>query len=252
MNLQRLFVPVCWVLIGLLSGCHQPLHLASQQYKRISVDEATAHNDSSTTAFLQPYKQTLDKTMNAVLTQSVAPLARQKVESGLTDLLCDAMLLQAQQRYGKPIDMSHLNYFGVRSDLPKGNITVGNVYEVMPFDNLLVVLTVKGSMLMQFLNHFALHDEALLIGGIRVKLHDKVVQSVTFTNGRAFDPNQTYTIAMSDYIANGGSDATFLKDAVSRDNVNYLIRDAFIEYFQQQGKSGQPLNTQTDGRISIE
>lgn len=253
MNLQRFFVPICWVLIGLLSSCHRPYQTTSQQYKRITIDSTTARNDSSTAAFLRPYKQNLDKTMNEVLTTAAVPLYRQKVESGFTNLLCDIMLQQAQQHYGKSIDVSHLNFFGVRTGFPQGKVTVGNVYEVMPFDNLLVVVTVKGNMLMQFLNHFATHEDALLVGGVRVKLRsDKTVQAITFTNGRTFDPNQTYTIAMSDYVANGGSDATFLKDVVARDNVSYLVRDAFLEYFRQQGKSGQPLNPQIDGRISIE
>lgn len=252
MSLKRFYVPIGCALLSLFGSCHQSLHLAGQQYKRITVDPSTARDDSTTAAFLLPYRQTLDKTMSEVLTRSITPLYKQKGESAFTNLLCDAMLQQAQQRYGKPIDVSHLNYSGVRAGLPKGNITTGTIYEVMPFDNLLVVLTVRGSMLMQFLDHFASHDDALLVGGVRVKIHNKKVQSVTFTNGRTFDPNQTYTIAMSDYVANGGSDATFLNDAVARDNVSYLIRDAFLEYFRKQGKTGQPLTPQVDGRISTE
>ena len=75
---------------------------------------------------------------------------------------------------------------------------------------------------------------------------------MTFTNGRPFQPDQTYTVAMSDYVANGGGGANFLKDIKQRDNVNYLIRDALIEYMREQGKTGQPFNPQADGRITIE
>nr|WP_293842535.1 5'-nucleotidase C-terminal domain-containing protein [uncultured Arsenicibacter sp.] len=239
------------LMLGLFVGCHRPYQFTGQQYKRLTIDEKAAA-DSGTAALLRPYKQKLDQSMNEVLTVTSAALDKKKPESGFTNMLTDMLLERAQQKYNKPVDVAHMNFSGVRSGLPKGNITVGNVFEVMPFDNLLVVVTVKGSMLMQFLNHFAQHEDVLVVGGIRVIMKDKTVQSVTFNNGRTFDPNQTYTIAMSDYVANGGSDASFLSNAVARDNVNYLIRDAFIEAIRQQGKSGQPLNPQTDGRITIQ
>ena len=90
------------------------------------------------------------------------------------------------------------------------------------------------------------------MSGIQVKIHDDQVRSVTFTNGRTLLPNETYAVALSDYIANGGDDAAFLKGITRRETLNYLIRDALIDYFRKQGRSGQPLTTQTNGRITIE
>ncbi|QJW91136.1 5'-nucleotidase C-terminal domain-containing protein [Spirosoma taeanense] len=239
------------VLAG-LSACQSSYHLTSRTANRIVVDSVAAPADSSVTRFLQPYKQGLDKSMNEVLVRLSQPLEKRSPESALDDMLADALLKQASQRYGKAIDVSHLNYGGIRNGLPAGNITVGNVFEVMPFDNQLVVLTLTGKQLQQFLDHFATNDEALVVGGIRAVINNKAVRSVTFTNGRTLQPDQTYTVAMSDYIANGGSGAGFLKAITQRDNVNYLIRDALIEYLRQQGKSGQPFNPQADGRITLE
>ena len=121
----------------------------------------------------------------------------------------------------------------------------------MPFDNQLIVLTVKGDMLLQMLNHFAKGNK-LVVGGLRAKVHNEQVQSVTFTNGRTLQPNETYTVVMSDYVANGGDDAGFLKNPIKSENINYLMRDALIDYFREQGKTGQPINPVSDGRISIE
>ncbi len=241
-----------WLALIGLSACQTSHHLTNRTATRIGVDSVAAPADSSVARFLKPYQQGLGQTMNEVLVRLPQALDKRAPESALDDLLADALLQQASKRYGKPIDVSHLNYGGIRNGLPAGNITTGNVFEVMPFDNQLVVLTMTGTQLQQFLNHFAAHDDALVVGGIRAILHDKAVRQVTLTNGRSFQPDQTYTVAMSDYVADGGGGANFLKAIKQRDNVNYLIRDALIEYMREQGKTGQPFNPQADGRIIIE
>ncbi|GAB3690695.1 5'-nucleotidase [Spirosoma flavus] len=238
-------------LIGLWACGPGGYHLASRKANRIGVDSLSASTDSSVARFLQPYREKLDKTMNEVLAQSTGSIEKGLPDAPLNDILTDAMLKQATQRYGKPIDCSHLNYGGIRTNLPKGNITIGSVFEVMPFDNQLVVLTVTGDMLQKMLNHFV-QGSGLVVGGIRAKVHDKQVQSVTFTNGRTLQPNENYTVLMSDYVANGGDDAGFLKNPIKREDINYLVRDALIDYFKEQGKTGQPINPTSDGRISIE
>ncbi|UFH56839.1 5'-nucleotidase C-terminal domain-containing protein [Spirosoma sp. KNUC1025] len=241
-----------WLALASMWACTPSgYHLTNRTAKRIGVDSVAAAADSSVANFLIPYRQGVDKSMSEVLTTSTGPIEKGLPDAPLNDLLTDALLKQASQRYGKPIDCAHLNYGGIRDNLPKGNITIGSVFEVMPFDNQLVVLTMTGSMLQQFLNHFA-SGHGLVVGGIRLKIHDKQVQSVTFANGRTLQPNETYTVALSDYIANGGDSADFLSNAVKRENMNYLIRDALIDYFRQQGKTGQPLTPASDGRISIE
>ncbi|WP_461090022.1 5'-nucleotidase C-terminal domain-containing protein [Spirosoma gilvum] len=237
--------------LALLTACKSGYHLTNRTANRIGVDSLAAASDPAVNSFLQPYRQKLDQTMNEVLATSMAPIEKKLPEGPLNDILTDALLQQASQRYGKPIDCSHLNYGGIRDNLPKGAITTGSIFGVMPFDNQLVVLTLTGDMLRQFLNHFA-GAHGLVMGGVQVKIHDKQVQSVTFANGRTLQPNETYTVAMSDYVANGGDNADFLKNAVKREDINYLIRDALIDYFRQRGKSGQPITPTTDGRISIE
>lgn len=241
-----------WLALAGLSACSPGgYHLTNRTANRIGVDSVVASADSSLTRFLLPYRQGLDKTMNEILTHSTARIEKNQPEGPLNDLLTDALLKQASQRYGKPLDCSHLNFGGIRNNLPEGNITTGSIFEVMPFDNQLVVLTLTGTMLQQLLDHFA-KDNKLVIGGLRAKIHNGKVQSVTFTNGRTLQPGETYTIAMSDYIADGGDNAMFLKNPVKRETINYLIRDALIDYFREQGKTGQPLKPVSDGRISIE
>lgn len=243
--------PLLLLVFAVLVSCHPGYHLTNRTASRIGVDSVAAPADSSLARFLTPYRQGLDKTMNEVLTRSTGRIEKGQPDGPLNDLLTDALLQQATQRYGKPVDCSHLNFGGIRNNLPQGNITTGSVFEVMPFDNQLVILTVNGTMLQQMLDHFASGNK-LVVGGLRAKLRDGKAQSVTFTNGRTLQPGETYTIVTSDYVADGGDGAGFLKNPVRRETLNYLMRDALIDYFRQQGKSGQPLNPVSDGRISLE
>jgi 2',3'-cyclic-nucleotide 2'-phosphodiesterase (5'-nucleotidase family) len=246
--MKKLFLLLA--LVG-VAACNPGYHLTNRTASRIGVDSVSAPADSGVARFLTPYRQGLNKTMNEVLTHSTGRIEKGQPDGPLNDLLTDALLQQATQRYGKPIDCSHLNYGGIRNNLPQGDITTGSIFEVMPFDNQLVVLTLTGTMLEQLLNHFA-NGNKLVVGGLRAKIRDGKTQSVTFTNGRTLQPDETYTLVTSDYVADGGDNAGFLKNPIRRETLNYLMRDALIDYFRQQGKSGQPINPLSDGRISLE
>jgi 2',3'-cyclic-nucleotide 2'-phosphodiesterase (5'-nucleotidase family) len=234
-----------------LWGCQPTYHLTGQQTARLPVDSTTARPDTATARFLEPYRQKLDATMNAVLTRTTARLEKSQPESALGDILTDALLQQAQTRYAKPIDLAHINFGGIRNGLPLGNVTTGHVFEIMPFDNALLVLTLTGAQLQQFLNHFA--GEGPVVSGVRLRVKNRrEVTVLSFTNGRTFQPDQTYTLAVSDYVANGGSGAEFLKAITARQDLNYLMRDALLDYFRKQGQTNQPLPDQPDGRITAE
>ncbi|MFC5410082.1 5'-nucleotidase C-terminal domain-containing protein [Larkinella bovis] len=244
------------VLVLLMVACQKSgYHLTNQTYQRIQVDSVAAPGNTAMTRFLEPYKQKLGQTMNEVLVESAVPLDKAKPESALNNMLADAILQYGRQTLGVAVDCSHLNYGGIRTSLPKGPIRIGHIYEVMPFDNQLTLMTMKGSMLREFFEYFIgnqAEENALIVGGVRVVVKNNLLTSITFTNGRTFDPNQTYTVLMSDYIASRGGGTAFLKDAVARKDFAVTIRDVFIDYFRQLGKSGQPINPTIDGRISIQ
>ncbi len=250
--------PAHWLRIGVallplwmgLGGCQTPHHLTAQNATRLTIDGAVP-TDSSTLRWLAPYKQGLDKNMNETLVNLSERLDKTAPESALTDLLADALLAQATQRYGKPIDVAHLNYGGIRSGLPAGALTTGNIFEVMPFDNQLVVLTLTADQLNQFMDQVVAHEGSLVVGGVHVRVANKKT-TTTLDNGRTIGPGQTYAVAMSDYVANGGGGADFLKTVTTRQNSNYLIRDALIDYFRAEGKNGKLLSPKANGRITIE
>ena len=75
--------------------------------------------------------------MNTVIGFSTIGLTKKLPESGLGNLIADAMKEMAQKKYATKVDAAFVNYGGIRSYIPKGEITIGKIFEIMPFDNLI-------------------------------------------------------------------------------------------------------------------
>ena len=67
-------------------------------------------------------------------------------------------------------------------------------------------------------------------------------------DGKPLDKAAIYTVASSDYIANGGNNAVMLK-SIPQQNRGYLLRDALLEYIQQITSSGKPIEAKPEKRI---
>jgi 2',3'-cyclic-nucleotide 2'-phosphodiesterase (5'-nucleotidase family) len=74
--------------------------------------------------------------------------------------MTDIFREMGQERYGKPVDVAITNNGGIRTSFPEGNITLGNVYEVMPFDNELVVITLSGETMKKVIDYLAQWKDA--------------------------------------------------------------------------------------------
>jgi 2',3'-cyclic-nucleotide 2'-phosphodiesterase (5'-nucleotidase family) len=66
--------------------------------------------------------------------------------------------------------------------------------------------------------------------------------------GRPFNPQQTYTIAISDYLANGGDDMSFLKEALRSEKAGILLREAIIKQIRQVTAQNKPVEAAIGGR----
>jgi 2',3'-cyclic-nucleotide 2'-phosphodiesterase (5'-nucleotidase family) len=69
--------------------------------------------------------------------------------------MADCMRMMAEKKFERKVDAGFMNQFGIRSSIPKGNITVGKIFEMMPFDNLVVLQEIKGNVLKEFLDKTA-------------------------------------------------------------------------------------------------
>lgn len=238
------------IFLGLfitLSSCstfYQPTSLQHTQYKI----DASIRNDSSVMGMLQPYTSNINATMNKVIGTSADTYTNKRPESEIGNFLADCYREMGEKKFNRKIDAAFMNAGGIRSYMSKGNITVGKVFEIMPFDNILVVQELKGAVLQQYLDVMAADGGWPVSKGVTLQIKNKKAVNV-FINGKPLDPNTIYTVAHSDYVANGGSDCSMLK-SIPQMNVGYLMRDAILEYINIHTTAGKTIQPVIENRVT--
>lgn len=143
----------------------------------------------------------------------------------------------------------------LRSDIVKGNITVGDLYKLLPWDNTIYTMKLTGAQLKEVLEQGATLDKGMIqVSGLKFKYDPgkakgQKVYDIILSNGDKVQMDKEYTVAANDYVATGGDNfSTFLK---GRDIVNTYImeRDAVSDYIKELNKNGQSVNTAVEGRI---
>ena len=133
----------------LLMGCTNGAKITSVDTSYIQFSaESTPVDDPVMVALIEPYKSKLDKDMNAVLAQCELDMFKSTPEGVLGNFIADLALVKTNQyckEMGLPAaDVCLLNNGGLRTTLPKGPIYKKRIFELMPFENELVVLTISG------------------------------------------------------------------------------------------------------------
>jgi 2',3'-cyclic-nucleotide 2'-phosphodiesterase (5'-nucleotidase family) len=109
-----------------------------------------------------------------------------------------------------------------------------------------VLLPTRGETIQSFLNHIASKGGWPVAGMSYTIQADKAIN--VLVGGKPLNPASTYNIAISDYVANGGDDAAMLK-SVRQINTGYVLRDALLQYVQQQTAAGKSINAKVEGRV---
>jgi 2',3'-cyclic-nucleotide 2'-phosphodiesterase (5'-nucleotidase family) len=246
MKFSRFIVFLALTLSVEITACNHFYQSQGVKYKdyQIAPEQKT---DSSLSAFLKPYADSVNKLMDVVIAQLRTTLEKKQPEGTLGNLLADTYLEMAREKFETHVDAAFVNYGGIRmSTVTAGALTLGRVYEIMPFDNLLLIQKVKGNVLQEFLD-FQTVRGGWPMAGIRMQIKGKKATNI-MVGGKPLDPEAWYVIANSDYVINGGDNVNMLKDIPSV-NIGYLMRDALIEYFTKLGKEGKPITAVIDNRI---
>ncbi|HEV2671963.1 MAG TPA: 5'-nucleotidase C-terminal domain-containing protein, partial [Gemmatimonadales bacterium] len=187
--------------------------------------------DAATTEALERQQQAVRAITERPVGRLKFPLTRAGDEYGLGRLIADA------QRSAGRGDVAIMNNGGIRSDLPSGTVTWGNVYQVQPFQNRLQRLTVKGAVLLDALEHCVAGSDRTPdchIAGVEVwydgrKEPGKRITRTRFPNGKSIEKDGTYTLIVSDFMATGGSGFGMLS-ASPREDIDVVDLDALIRY----------------------
>ena len=208
--------------------------------------------DSSAYYTILPYKQNMDKTMTEVIGFVETPLTKEQPEGNLGDFVSDCLLKQCKQYAGKDSSLINgviLNNGGLRTSIPQGNLTVGKVFELMPFDNELTLVEMTGEKTNDMLNYIAAAG-GVPVAGIRMEISAGKPKNVMIS-GVPFDIKKHYYFISSEYLTGGGDKMDFFKGAVKNTPLKKLIRDAIIDYCRSEQKGGRKINVSKDGRISV-
>lgn len=235
-----------------LPGCRSYYRASLPQPMLMAVtDTSTSTNPAARrmAAYLKPYQDSLHRGMDLVLAQSAEEIGKGRPESKLGNLLTDMMLSAARASVPEGVDVAHLNMGGIRTVLKKGNVSLGDVYEIMPFDNKLIVAVLPGPLMQQFLQWEARRQDPQ--AGMQLVIRGDSLVSARI-GGQPFEPTRTYRVAMSDYIFNGGDAADFMKkNKVQLIDTRQLIRDVLVAGFKQAGKEQKPILVVPDERTKV-
>lgn len=184
---------------------------------------------------LAPYRHRVDSI--SAIKVGTSAIAMSSDSNELRNLLSDWVKTVGERLSGHKVDFALINKGGIRNSLPEGDITQGNIINMLPFNNRIVVVELKGDKLM------ALMDTIASQGGQAVShevkgIYDRKASKMTSLkiNGKNIDPNKTYTIATIDYLWRGGDSMSDLVDApLIAKSPNLLYRD-LIDEFGPKGK----------------
>lgn len=220
-------------------------------YKLIPVkNHLDSKTDDSFSDLIDAYSATVAEKMNEVLGYCPKTLRKGNPESPLGNLTADGLIWMAKEYYDTDADVSIYNSGGIRAEISKGDVTLGDVYAAYPFDNVLTLLKMKGSDLLNLFDHVASSGGMPINSAVRLKIRDGKVSSVTI-DGKEIDEDKEYTIATIDYLANTGEYG--LDKGTDRTDSPEFIRDCFGDYFRHIASgNGGKITASTDGRIVIE
>lgn len=198
---------------------------------------------------IQPYSEILDAEMNEVLVISSEefPKEKGKAQTKLGNLVADLSLEVAQKMYNDSIDFCLLNFGGLRTSLPKGEITRGKIFELMPFENELVVVTLTEDSLNSLIAYLKNVGGQPIGGKLYLRFTSEENQVI-----EEWEYKTQIKVLTSDYLANGGDNMKFFLNPIKYDKVGIKLRDAIIQYCIEQHQQGKQLESKLDNRIVFE
>ena len=236
---------ICTILLSI--SCKTTYQPQSVKYIDYRLNPGSKQSDA-VVKLLQPYADSVNKSMLGVIAVAAIDLEKKQPEGTLGNVRVDAMLTKAKQAYKIPVDAAFINYGGIRLPvIPRGNITRGKIFELAPFDNDIVIQKLSGKVLQVFLNHIS-GKGGWPAAGITWQIKDKAAVNVLI-NGQPLNETEDYTIAMVDYVANGGDDCAMLRP-IPQKSIGYVLRDALIEYFSDINKQGKQVSSKIENRVS--
>jgi 2',3'-cyclic-nucleotide 2'-phosphodiesterase (5'-nucleotidase family) len=181
-------------------------------------------------SFIQPYKSGMQKYTALVVGKTDTSFNAERPCGSLGNLCSDFLLNWGDSLLNAvkscKVDMAVLNNGGLRNSLPKGEINLGHMLELMPFENEAIVLKLRGTAVDSLFRHI-IGRGGEPVSGLKLEIQENG-NYLAFIQGKPFDINREYYIATSDYLCQGGDGFSMLKNASDVWPGKLKMRDVFV------------------------
>ncbi|MEY4602752.1 MAG: hypothetical protein RIT43_44 [Bacteroidota bacterium] len=204
-------------LLLLFLGCSDNTARISATYETV-----TGSGTNKIDSLIFPYRDSLQEEMGQVLGYSPRGMATKRPCSDLMNWVADAVFMHQTRtvRLSEPV-MCLLNTGGIRSTINKGEITMGDLFKLMPFDNQVVWVRMPVSSIPEI-------EGFLRNSGGEPLSNAKIEKGKLIVNGLN-ESHQSFYIITSDYLMNGGDKAVFFKQKLDFQQSGKLMRDVLID-----------------------
>jgi 2',3'-cyclic-nucleotide 2'-phosphodiesterase (5'-nucleotidase family) len=239
----RVFVFTFSFVLWVFTSCTSKIVI--QPSNALIVDSAWGDHEPLK-QWLQPYSDSLSKEMDQTIGFSqghfsnmrskgrITPEAEEKAQLSriVSDWTFDYAKEWATQNNKPRPDFAVLNHHGLRRNLDSGNITKGQIFEIMPFDNEVVILVLNGTQVMELFHYIA------KLGGSPVANLELSITDSQYVHaiigGNRFDSRRSYCIATIDFMQQGGDGFTMLQDPKSIFKTGTYLRDVILAKVQEE------------------
>ena len=247
----KLFV-IFLTLLFVVSCSKQNYQVTKIAGKRIPITEKE-NQVAEIENFIKPYREHINKDLDSILAYCPVTLDKTgKWQSTIGNLMADVSLMRGnlvfEARESKKIDICLLNSGGIRSILPKGNITARNAFEIMPFENSMVVIALKGEQINEMVDFLISDKKAHPLAGITFTIDKNDQSKNILVQGKPLQKETIYYVGTNDYLSDGGDNMNFFKKALQKYDLDYKLRNILIDYFKQV----DTIPVITDVRITVE
>ncbi|MCR5290889.1 MAG: 5'-nucleotidase C-terminal domain-containing protein [Treponema sp.] len=236
--------------------------IVSFDWAPVEITDKAFPPDAEVATLIKPYLEKAEASLKEVVmvTSAEFPFGKKQTryrEMATGDILCDAAVDYSKEM-GVDVDFALFNGGGIRTGLPKGDVTREQMITMLPFENYVYILTLKGSDVKELFSFVGTINQGA--GGF-AQVSKEVHYTITYDaegkngkmsdltiNGKPVDDNKIYRIATNDYMAKGGDGYTVMLKALDSYNLRLIMNEVFIQY---AAKLPQPVSPTTDGRINI-
>lgn len=220
-----------------ISSCSTSYKITKIEGKQIKIENQTITNPEIEN-LVSPFRTKINSDLDQVLAVCAETLDKSigEFQSNIGDLMANITLQKTTplflKRENKTIDFCLLNHGGIRAIMPKGNVTTRTAFEIMPFENEAIVVSLKGEQILEMLQFFIKEKKPHPLAGISFTIgKDKLPKNIKINN-IDFNSATTYNVVTNDYLANGGDNMEFFKKG-KQFILDYKMRNILIDYLKE-------------------